>query len=100
MLDETGPSNMACDAADLVLLLDYARWFSFQRLLRRSISRVIRCTEVCNGNYETWSKLFSRDSILVWHFRSWTRRRQEIEHMSLRYGEKAVRFKSPRELEC
>jgi hypothetical protein len=33
---------------------------------------------VCNGNRETWQKLFARDAIIVWHFRSFKRKRQRI----------------------
>jgi hypothetical protein len=58
--------------------LDYPRWFSLQRLLRRTVSRAATGQEMCNGNTETWRQMFSRDSIIVWHFRSWRRKRARI----------------------
>lgn len=61
--------------ADVVVGLDYPRWVSLFRLLRRTASRVRTKREVCNGNVETWRRVFSRDSILLWHARSFARKR-------------------------
>ncbi|MDO5093357.1 MAG: adenylate kinase [Propionibacteriaceae bacterium] len=61
--------------ADVVVGLDYPRWVSLSRLLRRTVSRVRTKREVCNGNVETWRHVFSRDSVLLWHARSFARKR-------------------------
>ena len=56
--------------AELVVALDYPRWFSLQRLLRRTIARAVDKQPRCNGNVETWRRVVGEDSILRWHFRS------------------------------
>jgi adenylate kinase family enzyme len=65
--------------AEVVVALDYPRWFSWQRVVRRTLRRLIRRTPVCNGNYETVRRMLSpRDSIIGWHFRSFARKRRRI----------------------
>lgn len=64
--------------ADLVIGLDYSRVFSFGRLVRRTFLRVKDRTPACNGNTETLRQTFSTDSILLWHFRSFTGKRERI----------------------
>lgn len=64
--------------ADLVVGLDFPRWISLSRLLRRSLLRVIRRTSVCNGNVESIGTLLSKDSIVVWHFKSFKRKQQRM----------------------
>ena len=40
---------------------------------------MIRRTPICNGNVETFREAFlTSDSILVWHFRSFARKRARI----------------------
>jgi adenylate kinase family enzyme len=68
--------------AQLIVALDYPRWFSLQRLVRRTLIRVLRGRVICNGNRESWRALFSRDAIIVWHFRSFGRKRQRIRRWS------------------
>ena len=64
---------------EVIVALDYPRWFSLQRLVRRTLSRWIRRTPVCNGNYETLRRATSlQDSIIGWHFRSFGRKRSRI----------------------
>ena len=64
--------------ADLVIGLDFPRWVSFGRLLRRTVSRLIRRTRVCNGNVESVRNLLSKDSLLLFHFQSFPRKRQRM----------------------
>ena len=65
--------------AQVIVALDYPRWLSLQRLVRRTLSRWIRRTPVCNGNYESLRRATSpRDSIIGWHFRSFGRKRSRI----------------------
>jgi adenylate kinase family enzyme len=71
-------SDIPLAAAELVVGLDFPRWRSLGRLLRRSLVRVVHRTPVCNGNIETVRALFARDSIIVWHFRSFTRKRRRM----------------------
>lgn len=82
----------------LIVALDYPRWVSFGRLLRRTISRAVDKTPVCNGNVETWRLMFSRESILLWHFRSFKRKRARI-HLWSREGRHLTVHGSPKETE-
>lgn len=65
--------------ADLVVGLDLPRLVSLGRLTRRTLTRMIRRTPVCNGNVESFREIFLKsDSILVWHFTSFSRTRARI----------------------
>ena len=64
--------------AELIVGLDYPRFVSLTRLIRRTVTRVVRQVPVCNGNTETWRRLFSRDSIVAWHFKSFKRKRDRM----------------------
>lgn len=70
--------DLALARVEVVVALDYPRWFSLQRLVRRTVVRAATRREICNGNTETWAKAFSRDSIIVWHARTWGRKRARI----------------------
>jgi len=60
---------------DLVVGLDYPRWFSLQRVFRRSVIRAIDKKPICNGNTESFRAMLGRNSIIGWHFRSFSRKR-------------------------
>lgn len=70
--------DIAVEQADLIIALDYPRWVSLSRLLKRSIARAWTREPVCNGNIETFRKLFSNDSIIAWHFKSFPSKRRFI----------------------
>ncbi|MEM7554428.1 MAG: adenylate kinase [Cyanobacteria bacterium P01_A01_bin.84] len=63
--------------ADTVVWLDYSFPLVMSRIIKRTLNRVITKKEVCNGNYETWEKLFSSDSIILWSLKTYQRRRTE-----------------------
>lgn len=63
---------------ELIVALDYARWRSLSRLVRRTLMRAIDRKQICNGNTESFRQAFSRDSIVVWHFQSFARKRLRI----------------------
>ncbi|AWN24632.1 adenylate kinase [Deinococcus irradiatisoli] len=84
--------------ADTVIWLDYPAWVVFWQLLRRTLKRMHRGEELWNGNREVWSSLLSRESILVWFFKThWLHRRRtpgfvaEYPHLRL------IRLRSRRE---
>ncbi len=84
--------------ADLIVALDYPRWFSLQRLVRRTVSRAVRGTEVCNGNRESLRTAFSRDSIVLWFFRSFAKRRRRMKEWANRPdGPQVMRFTRSRD---
>jgi len=68
----------ALGRAELIIALDYPRWSSLQRLVRRTLLNVISGRLICNGNRETLRTTVSRDSIIVWHFRSFRHKRERI----------------------
>ncbi|MBS1713097.1 MAG: adenylate kinase [Armatimonadetes bacterium] len=85
---------------ELIVGLDYPRWFSFARLLRRAVVRAIDHSPVCNGNVESWRNMASKDSILVWHFKSFRRKRARIRQWaSDGTGPSVLVFRSHRECE-
>lgn len=65
-------------SVDLIVALDYPRWLSLSRLVRRTITRVLSREVMCNGNVETWRSMIAADSILRWHFASFRRKRDRI----------------------
>ena len=68
-------SDLVLPRTDLVVVLDLPRLVSLGRLVRRTVRRVARREQVCNGNVERWRAVLSRDSIILWHFRSFDRKR-------------------------
>jgi adenylate kinase family enzyme len=64
--------------ADLVVGLDYPRWVSLGRLIRRTADRLVTGRAVCNGNRESLRDVFGADSIIRWHFRSFRRKQQNM----------------------
>ncbi|HSP05201.1 MAG TPA: hypothetical protein VLR27_16975 [Acidimicrobiales bacterium] len=83
---------------ELVVALDYPRWRSLSRLLRRTARRVVRRELVCNGNRETLRRALSRDSIIAWHFRTFREKRAHIDRwMADPAGPRIVRLRSPAE---
>jgi adenylate kinase family enzyme len=88
-------------SVELIVALDYPRWFSFARLLRRSIQRSIDKKPVCNGNIETFRGMFTRESILVWHFKSFKSKHTRIAQWSANPdGPKVLRFTRPRDVDA
>lgn len=84
----------------LIVALDFPRWLSLSRLLRRSAARALDGREICNGNRETWRGLVSRDSIIAWHFRSFGRKRTRMRTWEADAdGPEVVRLTSPDEVE-
>src|SRR3954447_558865 len=82
--------------AQLIVALDYPRWFSLQRLVRRTVPRLFDRRPICNGNRESLRELFSRDAIVVWHFKSFERKRERIRRWFTDPAAPAVlRFTSP-----
>lgn len=63
---------------EMIVALDYPRWLSLSRLARRTVRRAVDHKPICNGNTETFRQAFSRDSIIGWHFKSFTRKRKRI----------------------
>ena len=70
--------DLVLERAELIVGLDYPRWRSLARLIRRTLMRSLDRRPICNGNTESFRQAFSRDSIVAWHFRSFARTRGQI----------------------
>lgn len=84
--------------ASLIVALDYPRWISLLRLLRRTVRRAATREEICNGNRESFARSFSRESIIRWHFQSYRSKKERIQQY-LEAGLPVQRFRRPRDLE-
>ncbi|AZZ39110.1 adenylate kinase [Acidipropionibacterium jensenii] len=67
--------DIVLERADIVVGLDYPRWLSLSRLLRRTAGRLRDRTPVCNGNRETLRQTLGGESIIVWHFQTFADKR-------------------------
>lgn len=86
--------------AQIVLALDYPRRVSLRRLVRRTAHRWVTRQEICNGNVESARQILSKDSILLWHVRSFTRKRERIRALEARPdGIPVLRLSDPRQLD-
>ena len=92
-------SHIVLPRAELIVGLDYPRWLSLGRLLRRTFLRALLKTPACNGNYERWSNLWRRDSIVSWHFNSWARKRERIRGWKEKGTPETILFRQPRDAE-
>jgi adenylate kinase family enzyme len=77
----SGWRDLVLSRAELVVALDYPRWLSLSRLVRRSVRRVVTGQVVCNGNRETFARMFAKDSVIRWHFQSFARKQAVILDM-------------------
>ena len=86
--------------AEVIIGLDYPRWVSLGRLLRRTLHRVVTREPVCNGNTENLRALVSSESIIAWHFRSFSRKRAAMRAWAARPdGPRVLLLRHPRELD-
>jgi adenylate kinase family enzyme len=81
----------------LIVALDYPRWVSLGWLLWRTALRVVDHRKICNGNTESVRQALSRNSIIVWHFQSFARKRARIRGWAADPpGPTVLRLTSPR----
>ena len=93
--------DLVLPRAELVVGLDYPRWLSLGRLVRRTISGAVTKEPRCNGNVETWRAMVRRDSIIVWHFQSFARKRARMRAWAASPDGPPVHlFRRPRDLEA
>jgi len=100
----TRTTHIKWKEVDTVIWLDY----SFQRTIYQSISRAITRaflkTELWpnTGNYETFGRMFSRDSIVWWCIKNYSKNRQKYFKAmnNPKYAHiEFIRLKTPREAE-
>lgn len=86
----------------LIIGLDYSRLRTLARLLPRTVQRITRKELICNGNRETWRGTLSKDSILLWHFRSFAKKRRAMRSFAVAAANdsaapQVILFKNPRQ---
>ena len=85
---------------ELIVALDFPRWLSLLRLTRRTVARAIDGRLLCNGNHESFRHMCSKDSIILWHFKSFSRKRYRVRAWEAHPPvPEVVRLSSPREVE-
>ncbi|MEV6445631.1 AAA family ATPase [Amycolatopsis sp. NPDC051716] len=90
--------DLVLPRTQLIVGLDYPRWLSLGRLVRRTLVRAVTRERICNGNVESVRQMFSADSIIRWHFRSFANKRARIRAWAAESpGPVVVRLTSPRE---
>ena len=89
--------DLVLDRVQLIVALDYPRWVSLGRLVWRTLQRNVDRRPICNGNTESLRQTFSRDSIIVWHFRSFAHKRGRMRAWAADPAglEEVVRLTSP-----
>ena len=92
--------DLVLPRAQLVVGLDYPRWLSLGRLVRRTVSGALTGEPRCNGNVESWRNMVGRNSIIRWHFASFARKRERMRAWAASPdGPSVLLFRHPRELE-
>lgn len=92
--------DLVMPRVELIVALDYAPPLIFCRLLKRSVNRANDRQPVCNGNVETWRMMASKDSILLWFFKSFRRKRRRIRSWAAAEPDRVLVFRRPREAEA
>lgn len=91
-------SDRLLPRAEAIVALDYPRWLSLSRLIRRTVRRAVVREQVCNGNRESFWRVFSGDSIIRWHFTSFRSKKTRISAYQ-DAGLPVLRFTRPGQLE-
>jgi adenylate kinase family enzyme len=82
--------------AEVIVALDYPRLVSLRQLLWRTLRRIVTRELACNGNVESLRMAFSRESIVLWHFQSFARKRGRIRAWAADpAGPAVIRLASP-----
>ena len=89
--------------ADMVIQLDYSKPLVMKRVIWRTLWRILKHEVCCNGNYEGCRKSFSKDSIILWAWTTFDKRKAEYAELFKRQDLVALRklrFRSPRETQA
>lgn len=69
-------SHITWPKADMVVWLDFPLHTLLWRTLKRSVCRSFTKEPCCGGNQESFSRLFSKETIFYWVLRSYFRRKR------------------------
>ncbi|MEZ8656735.1 hypothetical protein AB6D60_22460 [Vibrio splendidus] len=67
--------------SDYIIWLNYPFRVVLWRSIKRVCLRVILKSKFCNGNTQTARELFSRDSIILWLFKTYKKRQLEYKRL-------------------
>lgn len=70
--------DIVAERVELIIALDYPRWVSLTRLIRRTVGHAVTGRPMCNGNVEQLGRILARDSIIRWHFSSFAKKRRRV----------------------
>ena len=62
--------------ADMIVWLDLSLSKCLWQALKRTLQHCINQNPCCNKNYETWSRLLGKNSILLWIWNTYPRRKR------------------------
>jgi adenylate kinase family enzyme len=94
-------SDVVLRRAELVVTLDYSRWRSLTRLLRRTLLGIVTRRELCNGNHDSWGSLVGHRSIVAWHTRSFRSQRERMRGWAAAVsGPRVVLLRRPSEADA
>lgn len=65
--------------ADMIIWLDLPLYLCLWRAFKRSVLQMLFRKKSCNGNYETITRFMGRHSILLWVWKSHSRRKKAYE---------------------
>lgn len=93
----TSWQRYSLDRATTIIWLDYGFPRTLWRCLKRTCVRVFTQEEIFSGNRESFRQSFlSRNSIIVWLFKTWGPNRQKFAELLDDFGETEIRrFVSP-----
>jgi adenylate kinase family enzyme len=97
---ESKLGDLVLSQADVLVWLDLPLPLALSRIARRTAGRLIRRTELWNGNRETLrNAVFARDNLFSWAIASHARKRRELPSVERRHPQlRLVRLRSPREV--
>lgn len=90
--------------ADTIIWLDLPLYILLWRVFFRSLQRICDKKTICNGNYETFSRLFCSKSIIFWllkgyfrHRRDYSKQMEAVTHVKWVHirKSKGIRFLDP-----
>ena len=85
--------DLTWDRCDTIVWLNYSKPLVMRRVILRTIKRVVTHQELWNGNRESFRKSFlSRDSIILWSWNTYERRKSEGRELQRHYEARGVRF--------
>lgn len=96
-------NHLTWKAADTVIWIDFSFKRTFYQIMKRSLIRAISRKELWKdtGNRESFFRLFSKESIFLWFFKTYARnvKRYELRTNDSNYKHLSFyRFKSPKEV--